>query len=95
MPYRRRIQAGTIIGLIHRIESIIVASFSLTAKRLNSVINIDWNEQKIEWIIAPPYGRDSKGGKYALKDISVNDEEERKEIPICSLPECTSLMEGQ
>lgn len=65
----------------------------ITAKRLNSVINIDWNEQKIEWIIAPPQvWKDSKAEKYVLKDISVNDEKSAK-IPICSFPEYTSLME--
>ena len=60
---------------------------------MNSVINIDWNEQKIEWIIAPQQvWKDSKAEKYVLKDISVNDEKSAK-IPICSLPEYTSLME--
>lgn len=63
----------------------------ITAKRLNSVINIDWNTLNIEWIIAPPQVWDgSKLEKYVL-----TDESEDKNIPVCSYPEYTSLMESK
>lgn len=67
----------------------------ITAKRLNSVINIDWAELKIDWIIAPPQvWKGSKVEKYVLTDISGSDGEGAK-IPVCSFPEYASLMENK
>ena len=67
----------------------------ITAKRLNSVINIDWDELKIDWIIAPPQvWKGSKVEKYVLTDISGSDGEGAK-IPVCSFPEYASLMENK
>ena len=65
----------------------------ITAKRLNSIISIDWKELKPDWIIAPPkVWQDSDVSKYVLKDKSEHREGEAV-IPVCSFPEYTSLME--
>lgn len=65
----------------------------ITAKRLNSVININWSELKIDWIIAPPQvWKGSKVEKYVLTDMSESVDENKK-IPICSFPEYASVME--
>ena len=64
----------------------------VSAKRLNSIISIDWDKLVIDWIIAPEeVWRDSEIEKYVFKDVSDVCDEEK--IPICSFPEFISVME--
>lgn len=67
-------------------------SLIVSAKRLNSIISINWDKLSIEWVIAPEaVWKNSELERYVLKDVT--DVEAEDKIPICSFPEYVSVME--